>query len=61
TVLLANRDKLDLVAMYDDVSNAMGDPYSPVASLFRVICETVFRKILKNMPRPLIGSLQTCK
>ncbi|KAI0352107.1 cysteine proteinase [Trametes cingulata] len=60
-VLFANRDKFDLVAMYDDASESMGDPRAPLAVLFRAIYETAFRKILKNMPMLLIGGLQAWK
>ncbi|KAI9062559.1 cysteine proteinase [Trametes sanguinea] len=60
-VLFANRDKFDLVAIYDESSETMNDPRSPVSVLFRAIYETEFRKILKNMPMLLIGGLQAWK
>ncbi|KAI0773259.1 cysteine proteinase [Trametes elegans] len=60
-VLFANRDKFDLVAMYDDTSESIGDARSPISALFKAIYETAFRKILKNMPMLLIGGLQAWK
>ncbi|TBU43823.1 cysteine proteinase [Dichomitus squalens] len=60
-VLFANRDKFDLVAIYDDASENMGDVHSPVSVLFKAIYETAFRKILKNMPMLLIGGFQAWK
>ncbi|OJT09766.1 Ubiquitin carboxyl-terminal hydrolase 8 [Trametes pubescens] len=60
-VLFKNRDKFDLVAMYDDASEAMGDTRSPTGVLFKAIYETAFRKILKNMPMLLVGGLQAWK
>ncbi|KAI8996409.1 cysteine proteinase [Trametes punicea] len=60
-VLFSNRDKFDLVAMYDSSSESIGDPRSPLAVLFKAIYETAFRKILKNMPMLLIGGLQAWK
>ncbi|KAI0628038.1 cysteine proteinase [Trametes polyzona] len=60
-VLFANRDKFDLVAIYDDGSDAMNDSRAPISVLFRAIYETEFRKILKNMPMLLIGGLQAWK
>ena len=55
SVLFANRDKFDLVAIYDDASESMGDEHSPVSILFKAIYEMAFRKFLKNMPMLLIG------
>ncbi|KAI0832093.1 cysteine proteinase [Trametes gibbosa] len=60
-VLFKNRDKFDLVAMYDDASDVVGDSHSPLSVLFKAIYETAFRKILKNMPMLLIGGLQGWK
>ena len=45
--LFANRDKFDLVAMYDDSSESLGDQGSPLHSLSRAIYEQSFRKFLK--------------
>ncbi|CDO68378.1 hypothetical protein BN946_scf184815.g25 [Trametes cinnabarina] len=60
-VLFANREKFDLVGIYDDSSETMNDPRSPVSVLFEAIYEREFRKILKNMPMLLIGGLQAWK
>ena len=57
--LFANRDKFDLVAIYDDSSDSMKDP--PLSILFSAIYENAFRKILRNMPLLLIGGLQAWK
>ncbi|KAI0695051.1 cysteine proteinase [Cerioporus squamosus] len=57
--LFANRDKFDLVAIYDDSSESMKDP--PLSVLFGAIYETAFRKILRNMPLLLVGGLQAWK
>ena len=61
SVLFANRDKFDLVAIYDDASESMGDEHSPVSILFKAIYEMAFRKFLKNMPMLLIGGFQAWK
>ncbi|KAI0642296.1 cysteine proteinase [Trametes meyenii] len=57
-VCFSNRDKFDLVAMYDDSSETVGEP---ISTLLKAIYETAFRKILKNMPMLLIGGLQAWK
>ncbi|RDX51268.1 cysteine proteinase [Lentinus brumalis] len=57
--LFANRDKFDLVALYDNSSDSMKDP--PLSTLFSAIYETAFRKILRNMPLLLVGGLQAWK
>jgi ubiquitin carboxyl-terminal hydrolase 8 len=53
--LFSNRDKFDLVVMYDDCSNSYGPLFQ---ALSRAIYETAFRKMLKRMPVLLIGGLQ---
>ncbi|KAH9944957.1 cysteine proteinase [Epithele typhae] len=59
--LFTNRDKFDLVAMYDDSSESLGDMNSPLHALSRAIYETAFRKFLKNVPMVLVGGLQAWK
>ena len=61
STLFANRDKFDLVAIYDEGSENMGDANSPLSVLFKAIYEMAFRKFLKNMPMLLIGGLRAWK
>lgn len=59
-MLFSNRDKFDLVALYDAESQSAND--SPaLKALMRVIYEISFRKILKNMPMVLVGGLRAWK
>ncbi|KAH9958814.1 hypothetical protein BC827DRAFT_540115 [Russula dissimulans] len=60
-VLFCNRDKFDLIAIYDDDSETPGPPDAPLARLIRAIYETAFRKILKRVPVLLIGGLEAWK
>ena len=53
--LFTNREKFDLVAMYDNSSENFGSGNSPLSALVRAIYETAFRKILKRMPVLLVG------
>jgi hypothetical protein len=56
--LFANRDKFDLVVMYD----ADSPTYKPaLKALAAAIYETAFQKILKRMPVLLVGGLQAWK
>ncbi|KAK7685731.1 hypothetical protein QCA50_011076 [Cerrena zonata] len=60
STLFSNRDKFDLIAMYDeDSTNPNSSP--AITALQRAIYETSFRKILKNMPMLLIGGLKAWK
>ncbi|KAI0769213.1 hypothetical protein BC629DRAFT_1534568 [Irpex lacteus] len=60
SMLFSNRDKFDLVALYDAESQSAND--SPaLKALMRVIYEVSFRKILKNMPMVLVGGLRAWK
>jgi len=59
--LFENRDKFDLVAVYDQSSKTFGDASSPLSVLIRIISETAFKKILKRMPMMLIGGLDAWK
>lgn len=56
--LFSNRDKFDLVVMYDDASEAFGPAFS---ALERAIYETAFRKMLKRMPVLLVGGIKAWK
>ncbi|KAH8977998.1 hypothetical protein EDB86DRAFT_991424 [Lactarius hatsudake] len=60
-VLFCNRDKFDLIAIYDDASETPGPPDAPLSRLERAIYETEFRKILKRVPVLLIGGLEAWK
>lgn len=59
--MFCNRDKFDLIAIYDDASETPGPPDAPLARLERAIYETEFRKILKRVPVLLIGGLEAWK
>jgi ubiquitin carboxyl-terminal hydrolase 8 len=59
--LFCNRDKFDIIAIYDDASETPGPPDAPIARLIRAIYETAFRKILKRVPVLLIGGLEAWK
>lgn len=59
-MLFSNRDKFDLIALYDDSSRSLND--SPaLAALSRAIYEIAFKKILKNIPMILVGGLRAWK
>lgn len=59
--LFANRDKFDLVAVYDYTSKTFGGNESPLSILVRVMYEQAFRKSLKRMPMMLVGGLEAWK
>lgn len=59
--LFDNRDKFDLVAVYDGSSKSFGDANTPLSTLVRVISEQAFRKILKRMPMMLAGGIEAWK
>jgi ubiquitin carboxyl-terminal hydrolase 8 len=60
-VLFRNRDKFDIIAIYDEASETPGPQDAPIASLIRAIYENAFRKILKRVPVLLIGGLEAWK
>ncbi|KAI0042737.1 cysteine proteinase [Auriscalpium vulgare] len=60
-VLFCNRDKFDLIAIYDNSSETFGSLESPLSSLVRAIYETAFRKILKKFPILIVGGLEAWK
>jgi ubiquitin carboxyl-terminal hydrolase 8 len=53
--LFSNRDKFDLVVMYDDNADTHGPQFKALA---QAIYEMAFQKMLKRMPVLLIGGLQ---
>jgi ubiquitin carboxyl-terminal hydrolase 8 len=55
--LFTNREKYDLIAMYDSSSEAFGPSNSPLSLLVHAIYETASEKILKKMPVLLVGGL----
>ena len=59
--LFDNRDKFDLVTVYDGSSRSFGDANSPLSTLVRVINERAFRKTLKRMPMMLVGGIEAWK
>ena len=59
--LFDNRDKFDLVTVYDESSKSFGDANTPPSILVRVISEQAFRKILKRMPMMLVGGIEAWK
>ncbi|EAU90391.2 ubiquitin carboxyl-terminal hydrolase 4 [Coprinopsis cinerea okayama7 len=59
--LFENRDKFDLVAVYDQSSKSFGDANSPLSILVRIISEQAFKKMLKRMPMMLIGGIDAWK
>ncbi|TBU21252.1 hypothetical protein BD311DRAFT_839867 [Dichomitus squalens] len=61
SVLSKNRDKFDLVTIYDGMFENMGDVHSLVSVLFKAIHETAFCKILKSVSMLLIGGSQAWK
>ncbi|OSX64490.1 hypothetical protein POSPLADRAFT_1065606 [Postia placenta MAD-698-R-SB12] len=61
SMLFANRDKFDLIAVYDESSETFGDANSPLAIFVRAVYERAFRKILKHPPMLLVGGLQAWK
>ncbi|TFK29579.1 cysteine proteinase [Coprinopsis marcescibilis] len=61
TSLFENRDKFDLVAIYDQSSSSFGDARTPMSILFRIIYEQAFRKFLKRMPMMVVGGLDAWK
>jgi ubiquitin carboxyl-terminal hydrolase 8 len=61
SVLFRNRDKFDLIVIYDDASETPGPPDAPISNLIRAIYVNAFRKILKRVPVLLIGGIHAWK
>lgn len=59
--LFGNRDKFDLVAVYDHSSTTFGSEKSPLNVVVRLIYEQAFRKMLKRSPIMLVGGFEAWK
>lgn len=59
--LFGNRDKFDLVVVYDQASTSFGSENSALSIIVRVIREQAFKKILKRPPMMLVGGLEAWK
>ncbi|KAJ3506378.1 hypothetical protein NLJ89_g6900 [Agrocybe chaxingu] len=59
--IFGNRDKFDLVAVYDDSSKTFGAENTPLSILVRVIFEQAFKKMLKRTPMMLVGGIEAWK
>jgi ubiquitin carboxyl-terminal hydrolase 8 len=59
-MLFSNRDKFDLVAVYDEYSQSSNDSLA-LKALMLAIYERAFKKVLKNMPMILVGGLRAWK
>ncbi|KAJ7140302.1 ubiquitin carboxyl-terminal hydrolase 4 [Mycena crocata] len=55
TTMFKNRDKFDLIVVYDQSSQTLGPSSSPMSILVRLISEQAFTKLLKRMPMMLVG------
>lgn len=58
-----NRDKFDLVVLYDNDSTTLGalNSKSPLSVLWKAIYETEFRKMLKQVPVLMLGGFEAWK
>lgn len=56
-VLFQNRDKFDLVVLYD-ASSETYDATGPLSAFVRAVFENAFRKFLRHTPVLLVGGLQ---
>lgn len=61
STLFSNREKFDLITVYDENSTSFGTPNSPLSVLIRAISEQAFKKILKRMPMMLVGGIEAWK
>ncbi|THV02554.1 hypothetical protein K435DRAFT_345687 [Dendrothele bispora CBS 962.96] len=57
----ANRNKFELVVLYDQNSTSYESPASPLSALQSAIAEKEFRKSLRRMPMLLVGGLDAWK
>ncbi|KAF8216733.1 hypothetical protein K438DRAFT_1953639 [Mycena galopus ATCC 62051] len=53
--MFKNRDKFDLIVVYDQSSETLGSTNTPMSILVRLISEQEFTKMLKRMPMMLAG------
>ncbi|EJC99956.1 cysteine proteinase [Fomitiporia mediterranea MF3/22] len=58
SAVFRNRDKFDLVVMYDWDSESFGASVAPLATAVRIIYETAFQRSLKRPPVILVGGLK---
>lgn len=59
--LFRNRDKFDLVVMYDESSESFGPSISPMSIAVRIVYENAFQKMLKKPPVILVGGVTAWK
>ncbi|KIJ65500.1 hypothetical protein HYDPIDRAFT_27500 [Hydnomerulius pinastri MD-312] len=59
-VLFQNRDKFDVVALYNNSSENY-DSNGPLSAFVRAVYENAFRKCLRNAPMLLVGGLRAWK
>ncbi|KAJ7066422.1 ubiquitin carboxyl-terminal hydrolase 4 [Mycena amicta] len=55
TTMFKNREKFDLIVMYDQSSTGLVSQTSTLSTLMRLIYEQAFAKMLKHMPMLLVG------
>ncbi|EKM50688.1 uncharacterized protein PHACADRAFT_45899, partial [Phanerochaete carnosa HHB-10118-sp] len=60
SLLFLNRDKFDLIAVYDESSESIGESRA-LTALVGAIYERSFKKMLRNIPLILVGGLRTWK
>lgn len=61
SVVFKNRDKFDLIVIYDEASESFGSQSSPIPKLIGAIHEKEFSRNLKRIPVLLVGGLQAWK
>jgi ubiquitin carboxyl-terminal hydrolase 8 len=61
SALFSNRDKFDLIAIYDSSSSNFGSDTTPISVLLRLVWEQAFKKMLKRMPMLLVGGIEAWK
>jgi ubiquitin carboxyl-terminal hydrolase 8 len=59
--LFTNRDKFDLIAMYDSSTSSFGPDAAPISILLRLIWVQAFKKMLKRTPMLLVGGIEAWK
>jgi ubiquitin carboxyl-terminal hydrolase 8 len=56
--VFSNRDKFDLIVVYDEASTSYGPKDSSLSVLVRLIGEQAIQKMLKRMPMLLVGGME---
>lgn len=56
--VFSNRDKFDLIVVYDEASTTYGPKDFPLSVLVRLIGEQAIQKMLKRMPMLLVGGME---